>query len=107
MLLRTRATYCKSPACYNTNAMRMDISQRDILIWHKTVARYDRKPYTQHGIAHLIGYLRRCADVGELQTDPYVRQWCECVKLIIKRDRPEADELKLVSLYHALEQTQD
>jgi len=87
--------------------MRMDISQRDILIWHKTIARYNRKPYTQYGAAHLLGYLRRCADVGELQTDPYVRQWCECVKLIIKRDRPEADELKLVSLYHALEQTQD
>jgi hypothetical protein len=93
--------------CYNTNAMRMDISRRDILIWHKTIARYNRKPYTQYGAAHLLGYLRRCADVGELQTDPYVCQWRECVKLIIKRNRPEADELKLVSLYHALEQTQD
>ena len=85
----------------------MDISQRDILIWHKTVARYNRKPYTQYGAAHLRGYLRRCADVGELQPDPHMRQWCECIKLIIKRDRPEADELKLISLYHALEQTQD
>jgi len=34
-----------------------------------------------------------------------VCQWRECVKLIIKRDRPEADELKLVSLYHALAET--
>jgi hypothetical protein len=85
--------------------MRAEITTRDILIWHKTVARYNRKPYTQHGAAHLVGYLRRCADVGELQPDPYVSQWRECIKLIIKRDRPE-DELKLVSLYHALEQTQ-
>jgi hypothetical protein len=107
MLLHTRATCNRSPVCYNTNAMRMDISQRDILIWHKTMTRYDRKPYTQYGVTHLIGYLRRCADIGELQPDPYVNQWRECVKLIIKRDRPETDELKLISLYHALEQTQD
>jgi len=87
--------------------MRMDISQRDILVWHKTVARYNRKPYTQYGAAHLIGYLRRCADVGELQPDPHIPQWCACIKLVIMRDRPDTDELKLISLYHALEQTQD
>ena len=105
MLLHTRATYCRSPVCYNTNAMRMDISQRDILVWHKTIARYNRKPYTQYGVAHLVGYLRRCADVGELQPDPHIPQWRACIKLVIMRDRPDTDELKLISLYHALAET--
>ena len=95
---------CPHAQGYNHNAMGVQYTQTDILVWHKTLKRYaDSKPYKGMGAQHLLGYLRRCADVGELQPDPHVRQWRECIKLIIRRTQSQEDELKLISLYYALE----
>lgn len=80
----------------------MNIAQQDIRTWHTILRKYQRKPFTQHGASHLMGYLRRCAELGELQPDPYIPQWLDCIRLIIRRSQQEENELALVSLYHAL-----
>jgi len=81
----------------------MHTTKSDIKAWCRILEQYQRKPFTQYGAAHLLGYLRRCQHIGELQYDQYISQWLECIRLIIRYDPNSEYNLSLVSLYHELQ----
>jgi hypothetical protein len=82
--------------------MRITEAEQDIKVWHEIIAHYNRKPYNKLGIKHLLGYLKRCSELGELQPDRYTSQWRYCIRYIL-RHRPNPEhELALVSLYYTL-----
>jgi hypothetical protein len=80
----------------------MQVSKADLQAWYKLLQQYQRKPFTNYGANHLLGYLRRCIELDALQPDPYIPQWLQCIRCIMRYQKTPDDELKLVSLYQAL-----
>lgn len=73
--------------------------QQQLRKWRKILSKYNRPHFKQ--IPHLMGYLGKCQETGELLPDPYINEWVTELKLVIRRAHEE-DQLALVSLHDTL-----